>query len=126
MANDFKDFSELKACVERNSGLLTETMASLRDAQGASKLGRYIVEGIIDNLKQQGLKAYPSDLPLLQHECVRVYTAGTPISKLFDAVMTLEAWDDMDANYEADQVIREMVDGEAQETLKQIRALVCG
>ena len=52
MANDFKDFSELKACVERNSGLLTVTMASLRDAQGASKLGRYIVEGIIDNLKQ--------------------------------------------------------------------------
>ena len=63
MANDFKDFSELKACVERNSGLLTVTMASLRDAQGASKLGRYIVEGIIDNLKQQGLKAYPVICP---------------------------------------------------------------
>jgi len=123
--NEFKTFEELKQHVEAAGGLLTVTMGALRDAQGASKLGKYVVEGIGDNLAKQGLKFYPDEMPLLQYECVRVYTDGTAISKLFEAVQTLNYWDDMEANYAADLVIRDMVDGEAQEILRQVKQLVC-
>ena len=47
MANDFKDFSELKACVERNSGLLTVTMASPEMPKVRASWGDISLRGLL-------------------------------------------------------------------------------
>lgn len=127
MEYTFSTFKELKKIVENNGDVLTVTMESLRDAQGAQKLGKYVISGIRDSLAKKGLKTFPEELPLFQSECVRVYSDGTAISKLFSAILDVQNWDYLDDNYEADQLIREVVskDALATETLNSIRQLVC-
>ena len=125
MKNEFRSFKQLKELVSDSGDVLTVTMEDLRDAQGAAKLGKYVVQGIRDSLSKQGLKCFPRELPLFQSECVRIYTDGTPISKLYDAMMDVENWDRMEENFEADSLIRETVNNEAHAVISQIKQMVC-
>lgn len=122
---NFKTFKELKELVENNGNLITVSIKSLRDAQGANKLGKFVIEGIQDSLAKQGLSTFPKELPLLQSECVRIYSNGTAVSKLFDAVTNIQNWDHLNDNYESDQFIRETINNDAQATLNKIKQLVC-
>lgn len=125
MEYSFETFKELKDLVVKNGDVLTVTMEGLRDAQGAAKIGKFVITGIQDSLAKQGLKTFPKELPMFQHECVRVYSDGTAVSKLFSAMVEVSNWDYLDENYESDQLIRETVNNEAQDALTQIRQIVC-
>lgn len=125
MEYSFKTFKELKELVVKNGDVLTVTMGNLRDAHGAAKIGKFVIAGIQDSLAKLGLKTFPKELPMFQYECVRVYSDGTAVSKLFSAMLEVSNWDYLDANHEADQLIRETVNNEAQEALIQIRQIVC-
>lgn len=64
-------WDEIKHAVEKNGNLLTLTMQTLRDANGAQKLGSYIRDSISSTLAGMGLGHVPQELPSNQHENVR-------------------------------------------------------
>ena len=80
-------WEELKEDVENNGNVLTLTMESLRDAYGASKLGVHVCAGIRKTLAGIGLGHVPQELPLYQHEQVRLYKKGTDVGDLIDTVL---------------------------------------
>ena len=114
---EFGSFEEIRDRVETSEGVLTLTMRNLRDAHGAKKLGVHVRAGIRSDLVRQGLGHYPLDLPENQHEAVRVYLSGSPIADRINAVLNLSE--------ETDVQLRQWVAGDAEETLQQIRELVC-
>ena len=81
-------WDEIKAAVEKNGNVLTVTMETLRDANGAGKLGSHIREAISKALAGMGLGHIPAELPAYQHEPVRLYKHGTPVGELIDKVLT--------------------------------------
>jgi len=122
---EFNDFTKLKKLVDDNGNLMSVSMEQLRDAHGAGRLGKYVVDAIKNALKSNGLDTFPEELPNGQNACVRVYAAGSPIAKLYTAMTVLEDQYDMDTNHERDTEIRDAVDTEKAEIISQIQQLVC-
>lgn len=122
--SDFSDFSALAAAVDANGGLLVCTMQQLRELAGYSKLGKYVVQEIIDKLDRNGLSFFHGEegvavdeLPTYQHQEIRVFKRGTSLAKLIEAVKRPSA--------RGDELLRETGQGDADAILNQIRALVC-
>ena len=80
-------WDEIKKQVEEAGGVLTLTMAALRDAAGAGKLGVHVRSNISRRLAAMGLGHVPTELPANQHERVRVYKRGTPVGDLIEAAL---------------------------------------
>ena len=113
----YSNLGELKDAVLANSNVLTVTMEDLRDAYGALRSGVNVRKDIAKKLAGVGLGHYPNELPAYQHEQVRVYTLGSPVHDLINAVL--------DPSEGSDEVLRSAAEGEAGEVLAQVRALVC-
>lgn len=82
----FTDFSELRSAVEANGGVLTVTMADLKDIIKAGRLGVHVRSNISQYLDKAGLGHAPRNLPPFQTELVRVYTQNTPAAQIIDLV----------------------------------------
>lgn len=81
-------WNEIKKDVEDRGGVATVTMETLRDANGAGKLGVHVRAEIRSTLAGMGLGHVPIELPAYQHEQVRLYKRGTPIGELIEQVLT--------------------------------------
>lgn len=114
---DFDSFEDLRALVDGAGGLIVTDMESLRDAHGVGKLGVHVRAAIHDRLADQGLGHLPYDLPSYQHEEVRVYRLGSEIAKVVNAVLR--------PSPSGDDILRQSVGTDAQQTLARIRELVC-
>lgn len=111
-------YNDLRASVEGDGGLLTTTMETLKDIQGAGRLGVNVREAISKALASHGLGHLPAELPANQWEEVRLYRLGTLLSDVVDAVAKPSA--------KGDEVLRTVSSSDSQETLRKIRELVCG
>ena len=116
MAN-YDDLAEIKEAVVANGNVLTVRMEDLRDAYGALRAGVNVRKDIAKKLAGVGLGHYPTELPAYQHEYVRLFTLGSPVHDLINAVL-----DPTEGN---DEVLRSAAAGEASDVLAQVRALVC-
>jgi len=112
-----EDYEALRGKVEANGGLLATTMEVLRDAHGKGKLGVHVRSAISGRLAANGMGHVPAELPTYQHEEVRLFRLGTPIADTVNAVLHPSG--------AGDQVLRQTAGSTAQDTLKQIRELVC-
>jgi len=82
---------------------------------GAGKLGKYVIVNIGDELKSRGIGH--SQLSNEQTDRVRVYKLGTPIANVIEAATGV--------GEHLDERLRQVTQSNAEEVLKQIRALVC-
>lgn len=82
-----QDWESIKAAVENNGNVRTVTMETLRNANGAAKLGVHVRTEIISQLAGMGLGHVPKTLPTYQHEPVRLYKRGTPLGDLIETVL---------------------------------------
>jgi hypothetical protein len=118
MSPSFATMEELVQHVEENGGVATVEMGQLRDAYGSGRLGIHVRQGIADELAKVGLGyGPPGDLPDNQWKLVRLYRKGSPVGKLIEAAH--------DCSSDSDRVLREAAGGNAAQTLKEIRELVC-
>ena len=121
----FENFDELKDRISENKDLLTVSMEELRKAQGAGRLGKYVIEAIKNSLSNKGLDTFPKELPNNQNACVRVYASGSAVAKLYTAMTMLENQEEMEVNRTRDEDIREVVNADQAEIINKIQQLVC-
>jgi hypothetical protein len=107
---------------DEEGGVVCLTLGELRDAVGAGKLGRWVLESISEELAAAGLGYFPKHLldnneEPRQHQAVRVYRKGaSTLSRVIDAVLAPSS--------RGDEVLRELGSDEARETLAKVRRLV--
>lgn len=111
-------YDDLPDKVRRDNGVSVVDMGTLRDMEGAGKLGKYVRANISTALGARGLGHFPEELPIYQHESVRVYERATPVGRVVAAVLHPSA--------AGDTVLRGLEDGDDDEhdLLEQIRKLV--
>ncbi len=80
-------WDEIKQSVENNGNLRTFTMEPLRNAHGFERLSRRACLDISKVLAGMGLGHVPQELPLFQHEQVRLYKRGTQVGDLIETVL---------------------------------------
>lgn len=119
----FKNFRGLKQEVNDNMGVLTVSMASLRDAYGVDRLGKIVIENISKELAGEGLKHYPTPLPLYQHLNARIYVHGSRVEEIIESV--LANTEDANEMLLGDEILRESATGEDTQLLNKVRKLVC-
>lgn len=107
---------DIRAEVLKNGDLLSLPMQVLRDSKGYRKLGVNVIEDLSRSLAGFGIGHYPKVLPNDQYQIVRLFRLGSPAADLIDAVLT--------PSEDKDAVIRAALDSDAQEIVRQIRALV--
>lgn len=112
----FKNIEKVKVAVDNNGGILTVEMSSLRDAYGAGKLGVNVVAAISEELSSYGVRHWPQSLPAKQWESVRLYKAGSPLSKIIELL----------DNYEdgVDERLIEITTDNAREKIDQVRKIL--
>ena len=115
---EYGSWSELRSAVESNDGLVVTTMEKLRDIKGAGRLGKHVRDAISKDLASNGLGHLPPVLPEYQERPVRVYSLGSNISDVVNAVYSPSA--------DGDQLLREVGSSKAQTLVQQMRELVCG
>jgi len=81
------EYTEIKENLESNGNILTVTMLELRDASKNGKLGVHVRDEISKTLAGMGLGHVPTELPLYQHEPVRLYKRGTAIGEVIELVL---------------------------------------
>lgn len=83
-------WAELLKTVEEGNGLNRVTMATLRELEGAERLGKHVLTSIATKLSQLGLGHLPEELPNRQDQPVMIYQVGTPAADAIRAIrMTL-------------------------------------
>jgi hypothetical protein len=112
-----KNYDDLAKAVRDAGNVLSCDMGTLRDIHGAGKLGIHVVRNISEELENHGLGHYPEELPQDQWKNARIYKLGTTVAKVIRAVVSPDE--------KSDKVLRDIGGGEANETLKRIRELVC-
>jgi hypothetical protein len=117
MPNVNDNFETLAAQVDEAGGIQSVAMEQLREAYEAGRLGTHVRSGISDKLAEHGLHHLPAELPSSQSELVRLYSAGKPIGKVVEAVLN--------RTEQGDQLLRDVVNADALETLQRVRELVC-
>lgn len=113
----YTTYAALKELVAANGNVLTVKMEALRNVHGAGKLGVHVRAGISAELHKQGLGHFPDDLPNYYWDEVRLFTQGTQVSRLIEAARAV--------GEDHDELIRELVQSDAGETLQKVRELVC-
>ncbi len=108
---------ELVQSIANTENVLTLPMGDVRDAWNYGRLGIHVRRQISNDLKGMGIGHYPVNLPEYQHEYVRLYKLGTPISDIIDAVLH--------PSKEHDDQLRELIGGDSRAILDSIKALVC-
>ena len=114
---DYTTMEEIRDHVLNSEDVLTLRMGQLRDAHGAGRLGVHVRENISKRLRSLGLDHYPRQLPGDQNNLVRLYRQGTPTATAIDAVLN--------PSVAHDDELRELVAGNADAILDQIREIVC-
>jgi hypothetical protein len=110
-------YDDLPDAVRANKGVLKLDMGALRDMQGAGKLGIYVRKDISKNLSDRGLGHFPEDLPVYQHEEVRVFERDSRIGRIVNAVLH--------PNAAGDKELRGLDgDDDDRDLLDQVRKLV--
>lgn len=83
-------WAELLRSVEEGHGLKRVTMATLRELEGAQRVGKHVLTAIDTKLSQLGLGHLPDELPNRQEAPVMLYRVGTPAADAIRAIrMTL-------------------------------------
>lgn len=83
-------WAELLRSVEQNNGLKRVTMATLRELEGAQRVGKHVLTAIDSKLSQLGLEYLPEELPSRQEAPILLYRVGTPAADTIRAIrMTL-------------------------------------
>jgi hypothetical protein len=83
-------WAELLRSVEDGHGLKRVTMATLRDLEGAERVGKHVLTAIDTKLSQLGIGHLPDELPNRQEADVMLYRVGTPAADAIRAIrMTL-------------------------------------
>lgn len=83
-------WAELLKAVEDGHGLKRVTMATLRELEGAQRVGKHVLTAIDTKLSQLGLGHLPDELPNRQDQPVMLYRVGTPAADAIRAIrMTL-------------------------------------
>lgn len=83
-------WAELLKAVDESNGLTRVTMATLRELEGAERLGKHVLTAITTKLSQLGLGHLPDELPNRQDQPVMLYKVGTPAADTIRAIrMTL-------------------------------------
>ena len=113
----YEDMGEVNKAVEDNQNVLTLEMSNLRDAYGKKRLGKFVLDGIKDELIGMGLGHYPSELPNDQRESVRIYKLGSGVGKIIDAVLKV--------GEDSDEFLRKNSANDDADLLKQVREIVC-
>lgn len=118
-----KNMTELADRCADNGGVLAVTLGDLRDAVGADRLGRMVMNRITAELDANGLGHFPLDVlkendqPRQWHE-VRIYRKGnSATARAIQAVLH--------PNPRRDQFLGELGDNGAAQTLDRVRELVC-
>ncbi|MEO8425395.1 MAG: hypothetical protein ABI595_15975 [Actinomycetota bacterium] len=111
-------YDDLPDKVRRDGGVSEVDMGTLRDMEGAGKLGKYVRANISAALGERRLGHFPEELPIYQHETVRVYERDSAVGRTVAAVLHPSA--------AGDKVLRALGDGDddEHEVLEQIRKLV--
>jgi len=83
-------WAELLRSVEESDGLKRVTMTTLRELEGAQRVGKHVLTAIDTKLSQLGLGHLPDELPNRQEAPVMLYRVGTPAADAIRAIrMTL-------------------------------------
>jgi hypothetical protein len=114
---EYSSWSELRTAVESNDGLAVTTMEKLRDIKGAGRLGKHVRDAISKDLASNGLGHLPPVLPEYQDRRVRIYSLGSNISDVVNAVYSPSA--------DGDELLREIGSSKAMTLIQQIRELLC-
>lgn len=104
--------------VEDEGGITVVAMWQLRDAAGWDKLGVNVVADIAALLDQHGMGTLPTHetLPLSRNSSVRVYSKGSRVGDLVEAVARPSG--------QGDRVLRAAGTNDADDVLDRIRTLV--
>ena len=111
------NYDQLAQKVDSAQGVLTVTMGTLRDTHGMDRLGVHVARNIGIELNNRGLGHFPDELPLSQHEQVRVYRKSTTAGKAIIAAFSL--------GKKHDEMLRSLDDVGSQAILDKVRELVC-
>jgi hypothetical protein len=107
-----------------SQGVLTVDMAKLRDAYGAGRLGRYVLDGIKEELRKEGvhfisdsLDGHPGEqLPNNQYDVVRLYILDSLIGKIITAAYTV------DREGEGDRILRAVNESDATKQIQELKS----
>jgi hypothetical protein len=83
-------WASIENLVDAEDGVTTVRAGSLRIALGAGRLTPRINQEISAELDKRGLGHVPEELPLGQHELVRLYRRGSRIGTVIDAVQRID------------------------------------
>lgn len=118
----FKSMAEVAAESDELGGIVCLTLGDLRDAVGAGKLGRWVLERISEELDAEGLGYFPpavlraNDEPR-QHQEIRIYRKGpNVVARVIDAVLN--------PTQKGDEVLRSLGGDDAREVLAEVRKLI--
>ncbi|MFJ5122248.1 hypothetical protein [Kitasatospora sp. NPDC088548] len=111
-------YDDLREAVLADDGLHTVDMGTLRDIQGAGRLGVHVRDAITRSLQSHGMGHIPGELPSNQYDEVRLYLLGSPIGDIIKAVLSPSA--------KGDDALRAVNASEAQDQLRRIREIVNG
>jgi hypothetical protein len=109
-------YDDLPEKVRNDGGVYVVDMGTLRDMEGAGKLGKYVREAISKALTARGLGHIPEELPIYQHEAVRLYERSSIVGKVAAAVNH--------PSTAGDKVLRSLTGDDDRELLDQVRKLV--
>lgn len=79
-------WAELLKSVEDGYGLKRVTMATLRELEGAQRVGKHVLTAIDTKLSQLGLGYLPEELPNRQEAPIMLYRVGTPAASVIRAI----------------------------------------
>jgi hypothetical protein len=116
MQKNPKTYEELRRRVSEGGGVYGTTAQVLRDIEGAGRLGSMVRSEISQKLQAHGMRHLPADLPQYQEQEVIVYLASGAIAAVVNAVLN--------PSMSTAEVLRQLADSNAQETLDKIRQLV--
>jgi len=109
--------NQLKSDVGENGHVMTVSMVNLRNGFGYGRLGVHVTSFISKRLASAGLGHAPTPLPQDQWTAVLLYTLGSPIAALVEAVLR--------PSEAGEQALRRAGGGQDADTVARIRALVC-
>ena len=81
-----KTFEELRATIDQNGGVMTVSMADLRDIVKAGRLGIHVRGEIDRRLAEERIGHVPALLPSFQTASVRLYLTEAPVARIIEAV----------------------------------------
>ena len=115
-------YEELRQLVERRGGIHRVSMGSLRDINGAGKLGIHVVSQIRRSLSRAGLSILlplgETDVPRYQGEYVTLFLTQSKVGQLVEAVQAADA--------DAVKLLRDLGGDDSAEKLQAMRDILDG